>query len=131
MKTFSVLMTAFAVGLLGAASAPPTIKKAMAELHKGKTAALPTISSAIKAEPPDWKEIQKLSKVIAELGESLTKNDPPKGDKDDYLKVAKAYAASTKSLDEAALTENLTDVKASITKLQSTCKACHTAHKPN
>ena len=62
-------------------------------------------------------------------GGYLVKNDPPKGDKEGWEKLAKAYAASGKSLAEAAEKEDAAKAKAATKKLQTSCKACHDAHK--
>ena len=75
----------------------PTIKKVMQTLHKGKTSPLNTVKTALKGDSPDWTKVQKEAKVFATYGAALPKNDPPRGDKASYEKLAKAYASASRS----------------------------------
>ena len=68
----------------------------MDKLHKGKNSPLSTVKAALKGDSPDWTEIQKEAKVFATFGAALPKNDPPRGDKESYEKLAKAYASAGK-----------------------------------
>lgn len=136
IKRFATTAGVAAVlGLAGLAGAgddtPPTIKAAMGKLHKGGTAALPTVGKALKAPNPDWKGIQTTSKLIAELSEAITGLEPPKGDKADYEKQIKAYTANAKMLKEAADKEDVAKASAAVAKLGASCKTCHAAHKGN
>lgn len=109
----------------------PTIKEVMEKLHKGGNSHLAKLKKALKAESPDWKPIQKSTKEFAELGAALPKNEAPKGDQESYKKLADAYAANAKDMDEAAKQEDLAATKAALSKVSASCKACHTAHRPN
>jgi cytochrome c556 len=125
-----VAMLGLVAGIAGAYDDPvPTIKQAMGKLHKGGTAALPTVKKALGAPTPDWPGIQTTTKLISDLSAAITDQDPPKGDKADYTKLSKAYAAEAKTLMEAAEAKDAAQAKKSVGKLGATCKTCHTAHK--
>jgi cytochrome c556 len=107
----------------------PTIEQIMEKLHKGGSSQLAKLKTALKASSPNWKNIQKSTKLFAEFGAGLPKNKAPKGDQADFEKLAEAYAASAKALDEAAKQEDLATVKSEFRKIATSCKACHNAHK--
>jgi cytochrome c556 len=125
-----VALLGLVVGIAGAFDdSSPSIKVAMGKLHKGGTAALPSLKKALGAPSPDWKGIQTTSKLVSDLSAAITEQDPPKGDKANYAKLSKAYADEAKKLKEAADAEDAAQAKKSLGKLNSTCKTCHTAHK--
>jgi cytochrome c556 len=107
----------------------PTIEQIMEKLHKGGGSQLAKLKTALKASSPDWKAIQKSTKLFAEFGAALPKNKAPKGDQADFEKLGEAYAANAKALNEAAEKEDLDTVKSTFRKIATSCKACHTAHK--
>ena len=109
----------------------PTIKKVMQTLHKGKTSPLNTVKTALKGESPDWTKVQKEAKVFATYGAALPKNDPPRGDKASFEKLAKAYASSAEALDSSAKKEDLKGSRDAFNKISTSCTACHKDHRPN
>jgi len=109
----------------------PTIEQVMEKLHKGANSPLAKLKKALAASSPDWKAIQKTTKTFATLGAALPKNEAPKGDQEAYKKLADAYAANAKALDDAAQQEELGAAKAALKKIGTSCKACHAAHKPD
>lgn len=122
------------LGLAGLATADepsPTIKQAMGKLHKGQTGALNVLKKALGTDKPDWKGVQKTTKLVAELSESITGLEPPQGDKAGYEKLSKAYATNAKALQDASDKEDLAGSKAALGKLNMSCMPCHKAYKPN
>jgi cytochrome c556 len=107
----------------------PPVKKIMDVLHKGGKAHLSKAKAALKGDSPDWAEVLKDAKAIHKYGGYLAKNDPPRGEKADWEKLAKAYASTAKTLEEAAEKEELTKARAATKKLSTSCKTCHDAHK--
>ena len=103
----------------------------MQKLHKGANAPLAKLKKALAADSPDWKEIQKTTKDFATLGADLPKNDPPKGDKEDFKKLAESYSKNAKALNEAAKEEDKAEAQAAFKKVSTSCMACHKAHRPN
>lgn len=107
----------------------PTIKDVMGKLHKGANAPFNTLKTQVKGEKPDWDQIQKTTKDFVILGASLAKNDPPKGDKEDWKKAAGKYFANAKALDDAASAKDLEKMRAAVKAVGASCKSCHDAHK--
>ena len=106
-----------------------SIEKIMEKLHKGKNAPLATLKAALKTQSPDWAKVQKESKTYATVAADLPKFDPPQGDPASFKKLAKAFAANAKTLEESAAKEDLAATKAAFGKLGSACMTCHDAHK--
>ncbi|HKI20785.1 MAG TPA: cytochrome c [Isosphaeraceae bacterium] len=109
----------------------PTIEQIMDKLHKGANSPLAKLKKGLASNTPDWKAVQKSTKQFATLGAELPKNEAPKGDQASFKKLADAYASSTKALDDAAQQEELAPAKAAFRKIGASCKACHTAHRPD
>jgi cytochrome c556 len=107
----------------------PSIKEIMGKLHKGANAPLAKLKTALKADTPDWKEVQDLSKDFVILGAGLAKNEPPRGDKAAFVELADAYYQNAKALDDAAKAEGKAKAQAALNKIGASCKACHAAHK--
>jgi cytochrome c556 len=107
----------------------PSIKTVMEKLHKGAKSPVNNLKTALKASSPDWEAVQKETKLIKKYGDALPKNDPPRGKKEAFEKLAKAYADSAKSLNEAAERENLKGARDALKKIQNSCAACHKAHR--
>ena len=128
-----LLMAVLVSGPAGASSdsETPTIKKVMGTLHKGKNAPLNKLKAALKGDSPDWPAVQKDAKLFATFGAALPKNDPPRGEKGPYEKLAKAYASAGKSLEESAEKEDLTGSRDAFKKISTSCMPCHKSHRPN
>ena len=131
----SVLVLLLVAGLVsGPAGAQddekvPSVKKIMGVLHKGAKAHLSKVKTALKGDSPDWAEVLKDAKAIAKNGAYLAKNDPPRGEKESWERLAKTYASTAKTLEKAAEKEDLTKARAATKKLSASCKACHDEHK--
>src|SRR5262245_3476269 len=99
MKTIVLItgavLVAFASLLAGEASSQdgktPSIKDVMNKLHKGAPSPLARLKTDLSAPSPDWAALEKASKDFVILGAALAKNDPPKGDKSSWAKLADSY----------------------------------------
>jgi cytochrome c556 len=128
--TLLVVSLAFLSGESGVeAEETLTIKQVMVKLHKGANSPLAKLKNELKAETPAWEEIEKQSKDFVILGASLTKNEPRKGDIENWKKLAVSYFQDAKSLDDAAKAHDKAGTEAAFKKLSASCKACHSAHK--
>ena len=107
----------------------PTIKKVMGQLHKGSKSESSVLKKQVAETPPDWEAIGKTTKDFVILGAALAKNDPPKGDKEAWKKLATQYFETAKELDDAATAKDLDKVKAAQKTMGASCKTCHAAHK--
>ena len=109
----------------------PTIKEVMQKLHKGPNAALAKLKKDLAADSLDWEDIKAKAKDFETFGAALPKNDPPKGEKDDWKKLADSYYENAKKLNSAAKKEDKDGVQTSFSKIQKACAACHKAHRPS
>ena len=109
----------------------PSIKKVMQTLHKGKTSPLNTVKTALKGDSPDWTKVQKEAKLFATYGAALPKNDPPRGDKESYEKLAKACASAGEALESSAKKEDLKGARDAFKEISNLCAACNKDHRPN
>src|SRR4051812_42429824 len=107
----------------------PTIKEVMGKLHKGAQSPLAKLKTQLGSSSPDWDTIQKTTKDFVILGAALAKNDPPKGGKESWQKLADAYFQDAKALDDAAKAKDAAAAQAAHKRLQASCKSCHGAHK--
>jgi cytochrome c556 len=108
----------------------PTIKEVMQMLHKGPSAALAKLKKDLAADSTDWSDIQAKAKEFETYGAALPKNDPPKGEKDDWKKLAESYYDSAKNLNASAKKDDKEGVATALSKISNSCAACHKAHKP-
>ncbi len=130
---FLPILVALAVPVAAAAfeGETPTVKSVMNKLHKGSKSQFAVLKTQSEAPTPDWTAIGKTTKDFVILGAALEKNDPPKGDKASWKKLADKYFADSKSLDDAASAKDLAALKAAHKAMGASCKSCHTAHRPN
>lgn len=101
----------------------------MKSLFNKKSGKFNLLKKQVEAKPANWEEIQKTTEEIAKYGKSLGKNDPDKGSKESWKKLAGKLADNTKELDDAADAKDLDKVKASQKAIGGSCKACHDAHR--
>src|SRR4051812_40231140 len=99
MKRMACMASVLAVMIVAARAddSMPSIKEIMGRLHKGANAPLAKLKTALKADTPDWKDVQDLSKDFVILGAGLAKNEPPRGDKPAFELLANAYYQNAKS----------------------------------
>ncbi len=133
-------LVVFGAGLLGLAMVAglgaaqkdkvPGVDEIMDKAHHSKKGLKVQIDQEAKKPKPDWDAIQKKSKEYAEVLAFLPKNDPPKGDKKSWEKLAKDFLEDAKALDEAAKKKNAKGLVEASKKLGGKCDACHDAHQP-
>jgi cytochrome c556 len=119
---------AFTINPTGAANML-SVKEIMGRLNKRDTSLLPTLGRELKQPQPAWDEIQRHTKEFADLAQTLSKNDPPRGQKDSWEKLTKEYAQNAKSMDEAASRKDQKGAQMAHAKLAAACKSCHDAHR--
>ena len=104
-----------------------TVMKTLFNKKSGKFSS--DLKKQIEASPTNWEELQKTTEEIAKYGKALGKNEPEKGSKDSFKKLAGKLGENTKSLHEAAEAKDLGKVQATQKTIQASCKACHSAHR--
>ena len=103
------------------------IMKAVFKKGTGKFSTV--LKKQVEASPTEWDAVQKTTKEIATLGSALEKNEPEKGSKDSWKKLAGKFGENTKALHEAAESKSLDKVKAAQKTIQTSCKSCHDVHR--
>jgi cytochrome c556 len=136
MKAFACLSVAFAfaativvTAAVGAEEKTPTIKEVMTKLYKGPNANMAKLKNELNANPPAWKQVKDRTKDFVTLAEGLAKNEPRKGDKDSFKKLADTHLANAKSLNDAAKKEDQKATQEVLKKIGGSCMACHQAHR--
>ena len=72
----------------------------MAKLGKGPQSLTIVIGKELEEEPtPPWDKIQPQAKEYAELAASMSKYDPPKGDKESWQKLTASFTKSANDLE--------------------------------
>ena len=103
------------------------IMKAVFKKGTGKFSSV--LKKQVESTPIKWQEIQETTKEIAKLGADLEKNEPEKGSKESFKKLAVKFGENTKHLHEAAESEDLAKVKAAQKTILGSCMECHKSHR--
>jgi cytochrome c556 len=130
-------LTALTACILWTASAgaqngkTPSVKEVMKKINYRDTALCPSLGKMLKADAPNWDEIQKDVKQIVANVEELPKNDPPRGDRTNWNKLTGDYLADAKALDAAVQRKDKSGALAAHAKIANPayCTACHKAHR--
>jgi hypothetical protein len=142
MKKWLLAVTGLAIALLTGLSAErldaadpqagkvPEVSEIMQKLNKGKNAIHKSVGSDLKANPIDWAEVQKKTKVYEEYASAMPKNDPPKGEKASWEKLTKTFATNAKDLNTAAGKKDAAAALEAQAKNGKMCMSCHQAHRP-
>jgi hypothetical protein len=130
----AVLAALLAAGWLclpgaGGQTKGPTIKEIMRKAHKGDGSLLLRLDRDLKADAPNWSEIQNMSTELAVLGGELAKNKPAKGDQASWDKLTRQYLDQTRTLQAAAMKKDARAAVAAHMTLTRMCQTCHSAHK--
>ena len=107
----------------------PTVKQVMGKLTKGPNSLTATLGKDLQDDAPAWDDIQKDTKEFVKFADALGKNDPPKGEKDSWQKLTKAYAENAKAMDDAAQKKDRKVALAAHNKLSTACMSCHDQHR--
>jgi hypothetical protein len=130
MKRLACAAAGLALLAVGVAvAADPTIKDIMTKAHKGGKSLLANINGELKEDEPDWNDVQRDTKELLQLGSSLGKNTPPKGDQASWDRLTKAYVATAQSLETAAEGKNKSAAQSALKQIQGSCRGCHQAHR--
>jgi cytochrome c556 len=108
---------------------PSEVKQIMVKVNKTGTGLFSVVAQELRQDDPNWDEVKKDTKEIARLGAMLGKYDPPRGEKDSWQKLTKAYADNTKALEAASAKMDKDAANAVRAKLSESCDVCHKAHR--
>jgi cytochrome c556 len=107
----------------------PSIKEVMGKLNKGPDCIKSVLTKELKADQPNWQEIQKQTKEYVQGTVALEKATPKKGDKESWTKQTKAYHDGAVALDAAAQSKDKGATVAANSKLGTSCMSCHQQHR--
>jgi cytochrome c556 len=108
----------------------PTVKEIMKKANS-PTGVYANLGQDLKDDSPTWADIQQEAKDLAGLASQLRQATPPRGDKDSWSRLTKAYADSAKSLQEATAKMDQDAARTAWSKMGGdTCKSCHKVHRP-
>jgi hypothetical protein len=124
-----IFSVTFATGLLEARDEKaPEIKEVMGKV--GKPSGLyPSVAAELREADPMWEQVKQDTKEMSKLLATLAKATPPKGDKDSWSKLTKAFADNAKALEKAAAKMDLKAARDVSKKMGDSCKGCHAAHR--
>jgi cytochrome c556 len=106
-----------------------TIKDIMGRANK-PTGLYFTMARELKEASPDWSDLKKQSKELAELAAALTRTTPPKGDAASWKQQTAAYAANAQALEQAVTKMDRAAAQAAHAKMGgAACMSCHKAHR--
>src|SRR5579864_8056591 len=109
--------------------ATPTIKQIMRRLTKDPGSLTRTIGNELGANPPQWETLATQTREYARLAAALGQNEPPKGSKDSWAKLALAYANSAAALDQAVQAKDRAAALAAHGKISNSCMGCYGEHR--
>jgi cytochrome c556 len=106
-----------------------TIKSIMKKLHVKDKGHLNQAKAALKANPIDWAAVEKAAAPIETLGKVMGELEPPRGEKEDFAKLCKAYSDHAAELIAAAKDKKKPEADKAAAALSTSCKTCHDSHK--
>ena len=127
----TVVLTALLVWRAAAAASAdaPSVKEIMSQANK-PTGTYFNLGRDLQDCAPSWADIRPETMELAKLAAALREATPPRGDKDSWDKLTKAYADSATKLDQAAAKMDLDAARAAYAKMgEPACMTCHKAHK--
>jgi hypothetical protein len=113
----------------GGGPGAPGIKQIMVKLAKGPNSLTPVIGNELSQEPTPWETIQGQTKEYSQSAAEMVEYDPPKGTKESWITLTKAFADLAADLDRAALAKNKEAAKTAHDQLKNSCNACHKEHR--
>ncbi len=105
------------------------IKQIMIKLAKGPNSLTPVIGNELSQDPTPWETIQAQTKEYSQSASEMGKYNPPRGTKESWLTLSKAFADLAAELDRAAGAKNKETARTAHDALKNSCKACHDEHR--
>jgi cytochrome c556 len=128
----AVICCAVAVVFLagGATADGPTVKEIMGKANK-PTGIYFNLGLDLKDDSPSWADIQQEAKDLSKLATALRQATPPRGEKESWDKLTKAYADNARSLEQATAKMDQKAAQAAHARMGGdACMTCHKAHRP-
>ena len=104
-----------------------TIKGIMKTAHSGDKSLKAKVTKAAKAK--DWDEAETAAKEWVKHAEALSKATPTKGEDASWKKLTASYEKQVKAVASGVADKDEKGVKTALGAVNSSCGACHKAHK--
>lgn len=101
----------------------------MVKIGRGPNSLSSLLEQELKADPTPWDTIQPQAAEYAKLAAEFGKHQPPRGDKDSWTNLTRAFADHASALDRAAKAKDLMAAKEAHASLGATCLGCHRDHR--
>lgn len=129
VRSVSVALSALTlVAASGAAAWNDTIENIMEKGFK-KGGLRQQIGKEFDKDKPDWAALVTKTKDFKGLVEQLGKQQPPKGDAESWKTHTMLVLSEAQTLCECAEKKDQSKAKATVQKINDSCKACHDAHR--
>jgi cytochrome c556 len=83
-----------------------------------------------QAKKGNWESIQKQTEEWMSVAKTLGSQKPPKGDERSWKELTDKYAATVKSIDDAADKKDAAAVTKGLAAIGAMCQGCHGKHRP-
>ncbi|MFI5457856.1 MAG: cytochrome c, partial [Isosphaerales bacterium] len=114
----------------GPLGASPTTKQIMVKLNGREPGALTkAIGKALEADSPAWETIGPQTQEYARLAAAMSKNDPTRGSKESWAKLATAFATTAEALNKAAQAKDRDAALEAHGIINGSCMECHREHR--
>jgi cytochrome c556 len=107
----------------------PSINAVMHKQYTASSSAFIRIRKELKSNAPNWEKIQESTRKFLELEKVLEQRDPPRGDRESWMRYLKLHLEDAKALDAAARAKDKDALRAARERVNESCKGCHDAHK--
>lgn len=88
------------------------------------------IDNEIRKDQPNWSDVEKKASELSKLCTALCKEKQPQGEADSWKKLTEALAGNVKALSTAAGKKDQASAKATMARINNSCKECHDIHRP-
>jgi hypothetical protein len=111
------------------AERPPSIKEIMARAHRPSGYYF-AVLKGLREPAPAWDEIGVQARALSKLADALGRNAPPRGERSSWERLAAAYAANARALEEAVGRKDRPAALSAANALgEPACSTCHRAHR--
>lgn len=119
----------FVLGTAAAEEKTPSIKQIMTAVAGTKTEKGLCAKCAAAGKDAKWDEAAKLAKTLTECCANLPKHKAPKGDQENWDKLAKQYADQSKAIAKAIEDKDADALKTAVGTFTKACGTCHMSYK--
>ncbi len=87
------------------------------------------IARGLESQQPDWPTLEKQAGEFVQVTTELAKYDPPRGSKESWDNLTRAFHESATELDQAVRAKKRDEAVAASGELSNSCMGCHREHR--